>query len=102
MSTYYCKLKKPWTSIRVERSVAHCYVTLWQNHGNAGTLTVDIAVRDDVVRGFFESEDALQLTSGLGEGQSLVHLPPRAVLPTIGLLPQPVGQRREARPHHLL
>ena len=42
MSTTFYELREPWSSIRVEETPGHARITLWNDGGLAGTLTVKI------------------------------------------------------------
>lgn len=40
MSMNYYRLRKPVTSVRLDQKATHDYLTIWETHGNAGTLTL--------------------------------------------------------------
>lgn len=40
MSTSYYRLREPFTSLRLEKGPTHDRLTVWEEHANAGTLTV--------------------------------------------------------------
>ena len=57
MSTSYYYVAEPFTSIRLEEGPTHDRVTLWESHGNAGTLTVARGHGRQLVKRFAEECD---------------------------------------------
>ena len=56
MSTTYYELKAPWSHIRWEDAESHVYLTLWQDGGRAGYLTVEAAAARTAVLSFAGEE----------------------------------------------
>ena len=62
MTTEYYLLKKPFTSIRVERSTAHDKLTLWVKHENIGTLTLTAGTAHEILMMFASTDCWVMMT----------------------------------------
>lgn len=62
MATAYYRLRKPFTSVRAESCGAHVKLTLWINHGSAGSLTVRNDELASVLLALASDDVALQIS----------------------------------------
>jgi hypothetical protein len=66
MSTSYYRFKKPITSVQIVTEGKHDKVTVWINHQNTGTLTVDAGTGKDILEMFDSGEQVLHCYAGAG------------------------------------
>jgi len=71
MSTALFEMKEPWSSIRIEsEDPGHTRISVWQDGGHAGTLTVNTEKKMEAIHSFFNMND-FGCRTGLAAGTYL-------------------------------